>query len=320
MVFFSKNAAMKGFCAFFCLFCFFSLTNVHGAQKKDPVPTKSIKEYEAEAQKGNGEALFMLGNIYDKGQGVPANYPLAKEYYEQAARRNHASAQNKLGMIYLDAAQAEKDKKNTKKAEEYLATALEYLERAAKNSHMTANLMLGLLYSNGEKLKKNSEKAAYYYEKAAKKGSAAAQYALASLYHEGKDLVRDSKKALAWAQKAAQQGLAEAQFLLGEMLAYNPSLNTEKDNALAWYEKALAQGYVPALPALVDAIESRVVRFEEAEKNYAYILALHKLDESNKTYKTLKEKWQASLSKKEIQKAEKLLKGIQKNLNKWKNS
>jgi hypothetical protein len=45
-------------------------------------------------------AQFMLGDLYDKGQGVPQNYTQAARWYSRAAEQGNAEAQYILGDSY----------------------------------------------------------------------------------------------------------------------------------------------------------------------------------------------------------------------------
>src|SRR5262249_31391877 len=52
------------------------------------------------AAKGNPHAQFLLGYLYEHGQGVPRSYTMAAENYEAAAAQGHSIAQNNLASLY----------------------------------------------------------------------------------------------------------------------------------------------------------------------------------------------------------------------------
>ena len=53
------------------------------------------------AESGDAAAQCGLGNIYENGWGVPANYESAAAWYRKAALQGHANAQFNLGLLYL---------------------------------------------------------------------------------------------------------------------------------------------------------------------------------------------------------------------------
>ena len=54
------------------------------------------------AAQGNALAQNNLGLLYDLGDGVPQDYAVARQWYEQAAAQNHAAAQFNLGLLYAN--------------------------------------------------------------------------------------------------------------------------------------------------------------------------------------------------------------------------
>jgi TPR repeat protein len=54
------------------------------------------------AQQGQAVAQVYLGELYDKGNGVPQDYKMALYWYQKAAAQNNAHAQFKLGLLYAN--------------------------------------------------------------------------------------------------------------------------------------------------------------------------------------------------------------------------
>ncbi len=54
-------------------------------------------------------AQYHLGLLYEMGEGIEKDYAEAAEWYEQAATRGHAPAQNNLGVLYLKGLGVEQD-------------------------------------------------------------------------------------------------------------------------------------------------------------------------------------------------------------------
>ena len=54
------------------------------------------------AEKGNADAQFNLGYMYNRGRGVPQDYVQAVSWYRKAAEQGDASAQLNLGFMYAN--------------------------------------------------------------------------------------------------------------------------------------------------------------------------------------------------------------------------
>lgn len=60
----------------------------------------ALKVWLPQAKNGDAEAQAYVGEIYEKGLGVPANYALAKQWYDKSAAQNNTKAQLNLGFLY----------------------------------------------------------------------------------------------------------------------------------------------------------------------------------------------------------------------------
>ena len=63
------------------------------------------------ANQGETEAQRYLGEMYDKGRGVPQNYSKALYWYLRAAAQNDAHAQYRVGLKYANGHGVETDNK-----------------------------------------------------------------------------------------------------------------------------------------------------------------------------------------------------------------
>lgn len=57
-------------------------------------------EDEFQANAGNPEAQFLMGNSFEKGDGKDVDVAKAVFWYEKAAANNHPAAQHRLGLLY----------------------------------------------------------------------------------------------------------------------------------------------------------------------------------------------------------------------------
>lgn len=90
-----------------------------GISKKPPVGIKKS------ADKGDITATWLLGELYEKGEGLPQSYDKAFSLYQRAAERTDiigAPAMTRLGRLYEKGLGCPKD---TAKAEELYKKAVE---------------------------------------------------------------------------------------------------------------------------------------------------------------------------------------------------
>ena len=64
----------------------------------------ALQGFRIHAGRSDAEAQFMLGLMYDKGEGVPQNYAEALRWYRRAAEQGDARAQVNVGLMYEDGA------------------------------------------------------------------------------------------------------------------------------------------------------------------------------------------------------------------------
>ena len=61
---------------------------------------KALQLWTKSAEKGNAEAQYRLGRLYDRGEGTEENPVLALEWYTKAAEQGVEEAQTNLGALY----------------------------------------------------------------------------------------------------------------------------------------------------------------------------------------------------------------------------
>lgn len=240
---------------------------------------QSLEIYSLLADKGNAEAQFSLGVIYDTGDcGLSKDAVVAAGWYEKAALQGHAAAQNYLAWFHAEGEGGlTKDKKKAvewyKKAvvqghrlaqynlsryylegegglEKDTLTAFLLIQASAGQGESASLLAIGTMYETGLNfLEKNLETAYGYYVQAAEKGNAAAQYRLGYFYENGfGGLSKNPLKAIEYYTLSANQGYADAQYMLGHHhYTGQCSLSMNKEEGLKWLEKAAGQDHTEAL-------------------------------------------------------------------------
>ena len=159
----------------------------------------AMREYRPLAERGNAEAQYRVGRMYEFGQGVPQDKAQGIAWVRKAAAQNHADAQQELGFIYATGDGVKQDD----------AQAAEWFRKAAVHGDATAQYNLGLLYAKGQGVQKDYVEAIAWWRKAATQGNADAQFKLGVVYHTGQGVAKDEVLALANATIAARNGEKE---------------------------------------------------------------------------------------------------------------
>jgi uncharacterized protein len=73
---------------------------IHAYERRDFAT--ALKEWQSLADKGDPEAEFRLGAMYEKGEGVKADPSQAAKWYRKSADQGYAKAQYALGKTYAD--------------------------------------------------------------------------------------------------------------------------------------------------------------------------------------------------------------------------
>jgi hypothetical protein len=123
------------------------------------------------AEKGNPEAEFKIGEMYETGFGTAKNMKLAEEWINKAAAQGHEMAKFKL--LYWDMRKNGITKANKPQFQD--------MENKVKNNNAGAELYMGKIYAEGDGVPVDREKALDLYNKATLQGSVEAERAGAIL-------------------------------------------------------------------------------------------------------------------------------------------
>ena len=126
------------------------------------------------AKKGNAEAQFNIGEMYETGFGVKQDNKEARYWISRSANQKYEAAGFKL--LYWDLERKGLKGKNIAKVEE--------LNKMAKQGNARAQYYLGKMYAHGVGINKNSDVAIDWLNKAALVGVLEAEVELASLREE----------------------------------------------------------------------------------------------------------------------------------------
>lgn len=132
-------------------------------KNKNEKDKKMYAENIKKARKGDKEAEFIIGYLYEKGRGVPQNIENAVKWYEKSAGKKYTKALNNLAYLYQNGNGVEKD----------IIKAERLLKMSAKQGDDVACLNLGILFQTNNEL--SMENAKFWYKKAMNKGNEVAE-------------------------------------------------------------------------------------------------------------------------------------------------
>jgi hypothetical protein len=112
------------------------------------------------AEQGDPAAQYILGLLYQNGQGVAQDYAATARWYRKAADQGHAPAQYKVGVLYEFGLGVAQD----------YAEAARWYRKAVDQGHADAQYNLGLLYKNGHGVPQDMTRARAWMQKAAAAG------------------------------------------------------------------------------------------------------------------------------------------------------
>ncbi len=221
---------------------------------------KAIEIAKPLADKGNGDALFLMGIAFESGRGVESSREKAIEYYTKAIAENQKDAIYRLAQIYFSS----KEKADLDKA-------LRVLEDEAKKNPSTAGRVLGEAYAKGFITGKTDiDLAMQWWTSASEAGDAISTRTLAGIY-DGMEQFKekkDSKKALELFKKAITQGDKSAMIAVGSRLLNGDESVRDEKSGREVLAKALEEKIYDAYLAIGDFEENVKKNVKEALVQY----------------------------------------------------
>ncbi len=225
-----KSAAKQGITAAMLPLAFYN------AMDKDPrKQAQALQVAKQQAGAGNPNAALLLGMMYDRGIGEPANQANALYWYQQAG----LSPVNAfvLGTYYSLGIGLSKDVERGRALLQQASDAgfsyadynlailkqqagenfLPELEKARQLGNSAAGLLLADYYLTQTDNPDNLQAAKNIYQDFAEQGDRDGQLKLAYLYDQGLGMPVDKALAAKWYTLSAEQGQPVAQYLLGKI-------------------------------------------------------------------------------------------------------
>ena len=145
------------------------------------------------AERGDSDAQFNLGVLYDNGRFVPRDYAEAVTWYRKASDSGVVEAQFNLALMYREGHGVDHDD----------SEAVKWYRKAAENGSAAAQFNLSLMYDKGDGVEQDYDAAAKWCRLAAEQGHRDAQYNLGQMYRHGQGVPKDTDEAVNWLRKAS---------------------------------------------------------------------------------------------------------------------
>lgn len=152
------------------------------------------------AEKGNAEAQYKVGEMYELGKSVPKDIPNALGWYEKAADQGHAKAGYKI--LYLEI--------QANGLNDFSKTQLGVLRQEAASGNPDAQYFLGKMYATGVGVPKSLNNALTWLNKATFNGVSEAEHEAIAVEEElARIRAREAQKRAVALEEAKQKKLEE---------------------------------------------------------------------------------------------------------------
>jgi SEL1 protein len=210
-----------------------------GARGVEQSYSEALKWYLLAAEKGDGNAMGHIGNMYVQGTHVTASNATALKYFRQGTEKQNGIAMNGLGYMHMYGLGLPQS----------FSEAMKLFSTAAEQGNLEARFNLGALYVGGHGVSKDYAKAIYYFTLAANRGHMLALYNLAMMHLNGFGTPRSCTNALQFLKSVGERG----------------SWGLRLQQAYKLYQKAMPD------EALLLYLEAAELGYEVAQGNVAYI-------------------------------------------------
>ena len=236
----------------------------------------ALREWKPLAEKGDANAQYFLGSMYEGGIGVSQNDKTAVKWWKLAAEQGQAYAQKKLGKSYafgegvlkdyvyahmwaniaatngITTGAELRDFVEEKMTPANISTAKKLARECIRKRYKgcvpvslgSAGVSWSQDYQKGLAAAQSGDYATALREwtPLAEQGDANAQYNLGVMYDRGQGVPQDYKTVVKWFKLAAEQGHVNALHNLGVMYDRGQGVPQDYKTALKWYILAAEQG------------------------------------------------------------------------------
>jgi TPR repeat protein len=209
------------------------------------------------AEKGEAEAQYRLGIMYENGYGVTQDTSLALKWYRRAAAQHNRGAKRRLVSLR---------KSESKTGKESVAT--QWYQDLAEDGDTDAQYNLGFMFETGWSVPVDDLEAANWYELAAEKDHSKAQLRLGMMYIAGVGVKQSEILGAKWIGEAARNGEELAELIEKKLLEADPALRINEQKVVAKLRSISTKNEEKAKSALLSAYKNAQLRArqEKAKK------------------------------------------------------
>lgn len=215
------------------------------------------------AESGDLNAMNILGDAHNEGNGIEQDYGKTLEWWRKAATNGFSKSQFNLGEFWLNGRPGF--------APDY-ERSLNWYEKAAAQGNHAAHAEIGFIYEVGFLGEPDLAKAVAQYELGMRAGHGQATANLGALYAQGKGVEQDPAQAHALTVQAARLGNATALSNLGVMYELGMHVAEDKTAAFALYKQAMARGDARAANNLASLMLEEGYFWSDPAEAYAHCL------------------------------------------------
>ncbi|MCW5756456.1 MAG: SEL1-like repeat protein [Phycisphaeraceae bacterium] len=206
--------------------------------------SEAVRWYRFASEEGSVDAMFNLGVMLDSGRGGSKDEAGAVRWYRSAAEQGNAHAMVNLGMMLANGRGAATDK----------VEAVRWYRSAAEQGIAGAMFNLALMLESGHGVSKDEVAAVRWYRSAAEEGIISAMTSLGKMLATGRGIAKDEAEGAQWFRRAAEGGDVEGMFLLGAFLFSGIGVDKDEREAVVWLRRASTQGHTGAMYLLGGAM------------------------------------------------------------------
>jgi len=151
-------------------------------------------------EKNDPNAQFLIGMLYEAGNGVPQAQAIAASWYRKATEQHHLIAQPFVGVLYYFGTGVKRD---------YKKGAL-WLQAPADNGNHQAQFYLGSMYAEGNGVNKDDSKAIAWLTQAFTQKNTSTMGMLATLLFSRKQTEQDLIDSYVWSHLASEYDAVQA--------------------------------------------------------------------------------------------------------------
>ena len=208
------------------------------------------------ARDGSAQAQYLLGRMYEQGDGVARDEAEAKKLFKLAADQGHDNAGQRLALY-----------ENADSGEE--SVVLEWYLPAAEEGDMEAQYNLGFMYETGWGVGIDEKMAANWYKEASDLQHDMAQLRLGMMYVVGSGVAKDVDQGVELLRLAAENGNRVAEVLVQEVFDNDDARELDVDRIIRGLRRSVDDGEQQALNTLNTSLDRARRRIKRERREVA---------------------------------------------------